>query len=111
MSTNTASDLSSRRRGDNNIDDPDRTLVEFSNGRQDNTDDDLRDAETAPSKRLTLSFKNVSVGVTAPDQALGETLWSRVDPRQITGFLNMGKPHFRVCSLYFRGCCMEERPS
>lgn len=34
-------------------------------------------------KHLTLTFKDVSVRVTAPDEALGETLWSRVDPRQL----------------------------
>ncbi|KAH7152018.1 ABC-2 type transporter-domain-containing protein [Dactylonectria estremocensis] len=34
-------------------------------------------------KHLTLTFKDVTVNVTAPDEALGETLWSRVDPRQL----------------------------
>ncbi|KAJ4183507.1 hypothetical protein NW755_009542 [Fusarium falciforme] len=36
-------------------------------------------------KRLTLTFQDVTVRVTAPDEALGETLWSRVDPRQLAG--------------------------
>ncbi|KAH7214361.1 ABC-2 type transporter-domain-containing protein [Fusarium oxysporum] len=36
-------------------------------------------------KRLTLTFQNVIVRVTAPDEALGETLWSWVDPRQLGG--------------------------
>ncbi|KAM0434008.1 hypothetical protein ACHAPT_003952 [Fusarium lateritium] len=36
-------------------------------------------------KRLTLTFQDVTVRVTAPDEALGETLWSRVDPRQLGG--------------------------
>ncbi|CAM1507980.1 Fc.00g048280.m01.CDS01 [Cosmosporella sp. VM-42] len=36
-------------------------------------------------KRLTLTFQDVTVRVTAPDEALGETLWSRVDPRQLKG--------------------------
>ena len=33
-------------------------------------------------KRLTLTFKNLTVRVEASDQALGETLLSRVDPRE-----------------------------
>ncbi|KAF7561005.1 hypothetical protein G7046_g3143 [Stylonectria norvegica] len=33
-------------------------------------------------KRLTLTFRDVTVKVTAPDAALGETLWSRLDPSQ-----------------------------
>jgi len=38
-------------------------------------------------KRLTLSFKSVTVLVKAPGEALGETLWSRVDPTQLLGYL------------------------
>jgi hypothetical protein len=34
-------------------------------------------------KRLSLTFRDITVNVTAPDQALAETLWSRVDPRQL----------------------------
>ncbi|PYH80056.1 hypothetical protein BO82DRAFT_313773 [Aspergillus uvarum CBS 121591] len=44
-------------------------------------------------KRLTLTFRDVSVNVTAPDAALGETLLSVADPRQITGwFLKSRRP-------------------
>ncbi|KAF9888262.1 hypothetical protein FE257_008831 [Aspergillus nanangensis] len=39
-------------------------------------------------KRLTLTFRNLSVHVTAPDAALGETLLSYADPRQFLGFLH-----------------------
>ena len=50
----------------------------------------------SPQKRLTLTFKDVTVKVTAPDQALGETLWSRVDPRQLKYILRSGDQHKRV---------------
>ncbi|KAF4445685.1 ATPase [Fusarium albosuccineum] len=44
-------------------------------------------------KRLALTFQNVTVRVTAPDEALGETLWSRVDPRQLGGlFTRSNRP-------------------
>ncbi|KAK7415703.1 hypothetical protein QQX98_005738 [Neonectria punicea] len=41
-------------------------------------------------KHLTLTFKDVSVRVTAPEEALAETLWSRVDPRQILDLFHRG---------------------
>ena len=34
-------------------------------------------------KRLTLTFKNVTVNVTAPGEALGDTLLSWVNPSQL----------------------------
>ncbi|KAM5381157.1 hypothetical protein ACJZ2D_003073 [Fusarium nematophilum] len=44
-------------------------------------------------KRLSLTFQGVTVRVTAPDEALGETLWSWVDPRQLVGlFKRNDKP-------------------
>ncbi|CAI4214022.1 unnamed protein product [Parascedosporium putredinis] len=36
-------------------------------------------------KKLTLTFKSVTVLVKAAEEALGETLWSRVDPTQLVG--------------------------
>lgn len=39
-------------------------------------------ASSAP-KRLTLTFKNLTVRVAPTAEALGETLWSRVDPTQL----------------------------
>lgn len=47
-------------------------------------------------KRLTLTFKDVTVSVKAPDQALGETLWSRVDPRQLSALFHNGDQQKRV---------------
>ena len=47
-------------------------------------------------KRLTLTFQDVSVRVTAPDEALGETLWSRVDPRQLKGLFGSNPRPRRV---------------
>ncbi|KXG48510.1 CDR ABC transporter [Penicillium griseofulvum] len=41
-------------------------------------------------KRLTVTFRNLNVRVTAPDAALGSTLWSEVDPRQLGGLLKRG---------------------
>ena len=47
-------------------------------------------------KRLTLSFRNLTVRVTAPDEALGETLWSRADPRQLMGLFDWKERPARV---------------
>ena len=47
-------------------------------------------------KRLTLTFKAVDVRVTAPEQALGETLWSRADPRQLLDLFRRGEHPKRV---------------
>lgn len=46
-------------------------------------DYDYRLASTSVRKRLTLTFKNLTVRGTSSDEALGETLWSRVDPTQL----------------------------
>lgn len=50
-------------------------------------------------KRLTLTFRDVTVRVTAPEAALGETLLSVADPRQYLGFLGKGSRPKRVCIL------------
>jgi len=42
----------------------------------------------AVQKRLTLTFQGVTVRVTAPGEALGETLLSRVDPRQLSDWVH-----------------------
>ncbi|KAJ5101248.1 hypothetical protein NUU61_003470 [Penicillium alfredii] len=34
-------------------------------------------------KRVTVTFRDLNVRVTAPDAALGSTLWSEIDPRQL----------------------------
>lgn len=47
-------------------------------------------------KRLTLSFRNLTVRVTAADEALGETLWSRADPRQVRELFNWRQSLDRV---------------
>ena len=47
-------------------------------------------------KRLTLTFQQLNVLVTAPDAALGSTLWSEVDPRQLSGLFRRGKQPKRV---------------
>ena len=47
-------------------------------------------------KRLTVTFRNLNVQVTAPDAALGDTLWSEMDPRQL-GNLYKKKNSKRVC--------------
>ncbi|KAL4875271.1 ABC-2 type transporter-domain-containing protein [Aspergillus karnatakaensis] len=44
------------------------------------------------TKRLTLTFKNVSVHVTAPDAALGETLLSVADPRRLLDYFRGERP-------------------
>ncbi|KAJ5767493.1 hypothetical protein N7533_000076 [Penicillium manginii] len=42
-------------------------------------------------KRLTVTFRDLTVRVTAPDAALGDTLWSEVDPRQLSNIFNKKK--------------------
>ncbi|KKK25725.1 ABC drug exporter AtrF [Aspergillus rambellii] len=51
---------------------------------------DIELGDSSTSKRLTLTFRDVSVHVTAPDAALGDTLLSVADPRQLLGFLKKG---------------------
>ncbi|GFF84984.1 brefeldin A resistance protein [Aspergillus udagawae] len=53
---------------------------------------DLEHGKRGLRKRLTLTFRNVSVHVTAPDAALGDTLLSVADPRQYLGFLKGSRP-------------------
>ncbi|KAJ6075741.1 hypothetical protein N7499_007722 [Penicillium canescens] len=51
------------------------------------------DLENGPGqirKRLTVTFRDLNVRVTAPDAALGSTLWSEVDPRQLGGLIKRG---------------------
>ncbi len=47
-------------------------------------------------KRLTLTFQDVTVRVTAPGEALGETLLSRVDPRRLSGRVHRANHPKRV---------------
>lgn len=49
-------------------------------------------------KRLTVTFRDLTVQVTASDAALGDTLWSAADPRQL-GSLFSKKKSKRVCSV------------
>ncbi|KAH8703108.1 putative ABC multidrug transporter [Talaromyces proteolyticus] len=44
---------------------------------------DLEVGQSEIQKRLTVTFRNINVHVTAPDMALGETLASVADPRQV----------------------------
>lgn len=48
-------------------------------------------------KRLTVTFRDLTVRVTAPDAALGDTLWSEMDPRQIRNLFKQGSSPKRVC--------------
>src|SRR5690349_13107634 len=43
-------------------------------------------------KRLTLTFRDVTVRVTAPVDALGETVWSEMNPRRVLNLFRKGKP-------------------
>lgn len=57
---------------------------------------DLEHGDGQIRKRLTLTFRDLNVLVTAPDAALGSTLWSEVDPRQIGALLNRRERPKRV---------------
>lgn len=52
-------------------------------------------------KRLTVTFRDLTVRVTAPDAALGDTLWSEVDPRQLGNLFNKKKSK-RVCRMIWK---------
>jgi hypothetical protein len=52
--------------------------------------------DNAFQKRLTLSFKNVTVNVTAPGEALGDTLLSWVNPSQLLNPFRKGERTQRV---------------
>ncbi|SPO01569.1 probable pleiotropic drug resistance proteins (PDR1-15), ABC superfamily [Cephalotrichum gorgonifer] len=47
---------------------------------------DAQRGNSSVHKRLTLTFKDLTIRVASPDEALGETLWSRVDPTQLLTF-------------------------
>ena len=47
-------------------------------------------------KRLTLTFRNVTVNVMAPGEALGETLWSWANPSQLLSVFQRGEHTKRV---------------
>ncbi len=58
--------------------------------------DEERDKADAGQKRLTLTFNNVTVKVTASGEALGETLWSRANPSQLRSLFGGGERPKRV---------------
>ncbi|KAK4038643.1 ABC-2 type transporter-domain-containing protein [Parachaetomium inaequale] len=53
--------------------------------------DEERHKNAAFQKRLTLSFKNVTVNVTTAGEALGETLWSYANPTQLLSLFRRGE--------------------
>ncbi|KAJ5537442.1 hypothetical protein N7513_010628 [Penicillium frequentans] len=52
---------------------------------------DVENGVNGIRKRLTITFRDLNVRVTAPDAALGSTLLSRVDPRQLAGLFKRDK--------------------
>ena len=58
--------------------------------------DEGRHKDDALQKRLTLTFKNVTVNVTAAGEALGETLWSYANPTQLLSLFRKGEHTKRV---------------
>ncbi|KAL5049175.1 hypothetical protein BDW71DRAFT_217786 [Aspergillus fruticulosus] len=52
---------------------------------------DLEQGGPGISKRITLTFRNLTVNVSAADAALGQTLLSVVDPRQLLDYLRRGE--------------------
>ena len=58
---------------------------------------DLENGDSQIRKRLTVTFRDLNVRVTAPDAALGDTLWSEVDPRQLGNLFKRKKVSKRVC--------------
>ena len=60
---------------------------------------DLEHGDSQIRKCLTVTFRDLNVRVTAPDAALGNTLWSEVDPRQVGALLKRGDRPKRVGKL------------
>ncbi len=58
--------------------------------------DEERHKDKEFQKSLTLTFKNVTVNVTAPGEALGETLWSWANPSQLLSVFQRGEHTKRV---------------
>lgn len=52
---------------------------------------DNRLGNSAVHKQLTLTFNHLTVRGTSSDGALGETLWSRVNPTQLLDLFGNGK--------------------
>ena len=57
---------------------------------------DLEEGDGQIRKRLTVTFRGLNVQVTALDAAVGGTLWSEMDPRQIKGLLKRSNGPKRV---------------
>ncbi|KAL2132058.1 hypothetical protein VTI74DRAFT_4260 [Chaetomium olivicolor] len=62
--------------------------------------DEERQKDDALQKRLTLTFKNVTVNVTSPGEALGETLWSWVNPSQSLSLFFRREEHTKRTILH-----------
>lgn len=58
--------------------------------------DAKRHEDVGVQKRLTLTFKHVTVNVTAPGETLGETLWSWANPSQLLSLFRSGNHTKRV---------------
>jgi ATP-binding cassette, subfamily G (WHITE), member 2, SNQ2 len=69
-------------------------MATFSSGTS--TPVDVENRREEIRKRLTVTFRDLNVRVTAPDAALGSTLWSEVDPRQLVGFFRRNQRPKRV---------------
>jgi hypothetical protein len=62
------------------------------------------DEDDALQKRLTLTFKNVTVNVTAPGEALGDTLLSYANPTQLLSLFRRKEHTKRVWACHGHGC-------
>lgn len=60
---------------------------------------DLEQGGSGISKRITLTFRNLSVRVRAADAALGQTLLSVADPRQLVDFFRKDDKPKRVSGI------------
>ncbi|KAJ6151805.1 hypothetical protein N7470_006933 [Penicillium chermesinum] len=57
---------------------------------------DVENGAVQMRKRLTVTFRDLNVRVTAPDAALGDTLLSEIDPRRLLGPFKRGKMRKRT---------------
>ncbi|GKZ31196.1 hypothetical protein AbraIFM66950_011408, partial [Aspergillus brasiliensis] len=71
---------------------------------------DIEPGNSSIPKQLTLTWRNVSVNVTAPDAALGDTLLSVADPRQFLGWFSKSQRPKRLYKTILKDISGQLRP-
>ncbi len=94
---------------DGNIASSNSETQETANQSNDKTSSADASSNFETKKRLTVSFRDLAVHVSADNEVFGETLWSRIDPRQLKGILNISKQPQRVSKHPILTCFLQNR--